>query len=97
MSSPARTAAAARRCEGGVVTSRTYSFVFEGELSDCAAVAFEGMSLARERGNTVLSGSVRDQAELLALLLRASDLGLTLLCARDDAYEPAPADLRSPR
>jgi hypothetical protein len=89
--------AAPQRCEGGVVPSRTYSIVFEGELSDSAAVAFQGMALTREAGNTVLSGAVRDQAELLALLLRASDLGLTLLCARDEAYELAPAGLRSPR
>jgi hypothetical protein len=88
---------AAQWCEGGVVTSRTYSIVVEGELSDSAAVAFEGMRLTREDGNTVLSGTVRDQAELLALLLRASDLGLTLLCARDEAYELASAGLRSPR
>jgi hypothetical protein len=43
--------------------------------------AFEGMSLTRERGNTVLCGSVRDQAELQGLLRRVSDLGLTLLSA----------------
>jgi hypothetical protein len=72
------------------VPSRQYSIVVEGELSDSAAVAFDGMSLTREGGNTVLSGAVRDQAELLALLLRASDLGLTLLSARDDAYRSAP-------
>ena len=97
MSGAAGACAAPHWCEGGVVTSRTYSIVVEGELSDSAAVAFEGMRLTREEGNTVLSGSVRDQAELLALLLRASDLGLTLLCARDEAYELASAGLRSPR
>ena len=43
--------------------------------------AFEGMTLTRERGNTVLTGPVRDQAELQGLLQRVSDLGLTLLSA----------------
>ncbi len=65
---------------------RAYTIVVADELSDEAAIAFEGMTLTRAGGNTVLSGSVRDQAELLAVLLRASDLGLTLLSARDDAY-----------
>lgn len=77
------------------MASRQYSIVVEGELSDSAAVAFDGMSLTREGGNTILAGAVRDQAELLALLLRASDLGLTLLSARDDAYRSAHAP-RSP-
>ena len=41
------------------MASRQYSIVVEGELSDSAAVAFEGMTLTREGGNTVLSGAVR--------------------------------------
>ena len=53
----------------------------EGELSDRMQPAFEGMTLTREHGNTVLAGTVRDQAELHGLLQRVSDLGLTLLSA----------------
>ncbi len=34
------------------------------------------------RGNTVLTGTVRDQAELQGLLERVSDFGLTLLEVR---------------
>ena len=41
--------------------------------------AFEGMTLTRADGTTVLTGPVRDQAELQGLLQRVSDLGLTLL------------------
>jgi hypothetical protein len=37
------------------------------------------MMLTRRSGNTVLTGPVRDQAELQGLLQRVSDLGLTLL------------------
>lgn len=37
------------------------------------------MSLRCNRGNTVLVGLIRDQAELHGLLQRVSDLGLTLL------------------
>ena len=51
--------------------------------------AFEGMTLTRERGNTVLSGPVRDQAELQGLLSRVSDFGLTLLSAVAVEDQPA--------
>ena len=42
---------------------REYQLVVEGELSDRAAQAFTGMSLARSNGRTTLSGPVRDQSE----------------------------------
>jgi hypothetical protein len=53
--------------------------VVHGELSDTVAVAFDGMALTRKDGTTVLTGAVRDQAELQGFLQRVSDLGLTLL------------------
>ncbi len=40
---------------------------------------FEGMTLTRDGGNTVLRGPVRDQAEFQGLLQRVASLGLTLL------------------
>lgn len=61
--------------------SRIYRLVVEGELSDGVAPAFEGFSLVRGDGCTVLVGPVRDQAELQGLLTRVSDFGLTLLSA----------------
>lgn len=61
------------------VPERDYRLVVEGELSDRMRPAFEGMTLTHEHGNTVLSGPVRDQSELQGLLLRMSELGLTLL------------------
>jgi hypothetical protein len=61
--------------------SREYRLIVAGELSDRIGPAFEGMHLTREKGNTVLVGVVRDQAELQGLLQRVSDLGLTLLSA----------------
>jgi hypothetical protein len=63
------------------VPAREYRLTVEGELSDRMRPAFEGMTLTREHGNTVLAGPVRDQAELQGLLQRVSDLGLTLLSA----------------
>jgi hypothetical protein len=64
------------------MASRRYRLTVEGELSDSAGHAFEGMVLTRENGKTVLLGHVRDQAELQGHLRRVSDLGLTLLDAR---------------
>jgi hypothetical protein len=58
---------------------REYSFVVEGELSDELGNAFAGMTLTRRKGETLLVGQVRDQAELQGLLQRLSNLGLTLL------------------
>ena len=61
------------------MVSREYRLVVDGELSDEAGPSFEGMSLSRQAGTTVLIGTVRDQAQLHGLLQRISDLGLTLL------------------
>jgi cardiolipin synthase len=76
--------------QGQSMASRTYRLVVEGELSDRLGPAFEGMTLAREDGHTVLVGPVRDQAELQGLFQRVSDLGLTLLSATaiDERGEP---------
>jgi hypothetical protein len=59
--------------------TREYRLVVEGELSDDMGVVFEGMTLARVKGRTVLTGPVRDQTELQGLLQHVSALGLTLL------------------
>jgi hypothetical protein len=59
-----------------------YRVVVEGELSNDVERAFEGMSLSRESGKTVLVGTMRDQAQLQAVIQRISDLGLTLLSVR---------------
>jgi hypothetical protein len=66
-----------------------YRVVVDGELSDHAERAFEGMSLSRENGTTVLVGTMRDQAQLQAVLQRISDLGLTLLSVRALADDPS--------
>jgi hypothetical protein len=59
--------------------TRAYRLVVEGELSDSIGVVFEGMTLTREEGTTVIAGPVRDQTELQGLLQHVTALGLTLL------------------
>ena len=67
-----------------------YQIVVAGELSDDVGRAFQGMSLNREAGRTVLLGSMRDQAHLQGVLQRISDLGLTLLSLSALDNEPPP-------
>jgi hypothetical protein len=68
---------------------RDYCVVVDGELSNGLGQAFEGMSLSREEGRTVLVGSMRDQAQLQGVLQRISDLGLTLLSVSALDDEPS--------
>jgi len=48
------------------------------------------MTLERQAGTTILTGPVRDQAELQGLLQRVAGLGLTLISANavDDPDRP---------
>jgi hypothetical protein len=64
-----------------MVSGRVYQLTVEGELSERAAGMFEGMEPSLADGRTVLTGYVRDQAELQGLLQRVSDLGLILVSA----------------
>jgi hypothetical protein len=72
------------------VEQRSYRIVIEGELDDRFAGPFDGMTLERNAGTTVLTGPVRDQAELQGLLQRVAGLGLTLVSA--NAVEPDQPD-----
>ena len=68
------------------MSARTYRLVLEGELSDPATAAFANVRVTCEDGNTILSA--RDQAEMLGLLQRASDLGITVLSATETDEPP---------
>ena len=49
------------------------------ELSDAYAVAFEGMEMDTNSGETILTGEVIDQPHLHGILERINGLGLELL------------------
>ena len=70
------------------MVKQAYRLELEGELTDRAAHGFGATSLTYDRGNTVLVGCFRDQAELHSLLKRVSDHGLTLVSFR--TIEPLP-------
>lgn len=61
-------------------THSHYQFVVAGHLSDVWTEWFDGLTVTcTDDGNTVLSGSIRDQAELHGVLKKISNLALTLL------------------
>ena len=64
--------------------SNGYRIVLRGRLSERFESAFEGMALEHGPNQTVLTGDVRDQAQLYGLLDRLRDFGIELL-----AVEPA--------
>jgi len=66
-----------------VATSR-YRIVLRGRLSERFESAFDGMTLEHGTNRTVLTGDVRDQAQLYGLIDRLQEFGIELL-----AVEPA--------
>jgi hypothetical protein len=67
---------------------RTYQLVLGGELGDRFGSLFEGMSISRDGGNTVLTGPVIDQAHLAGIIERTQELGLDLISV--GTVEPTP-------
>ena len=53
--------------------------MIRGEIGEHFGLLFEGMRLERDRGTTVITGAVRDQAHLHGLIERVDELGLELV------------------
>ncbi len=65
-----------------------YEIRVRGRLDPSWSEWFDGLTITHEpNGDTMLSGSVADQAALYGLISRISDLGLILLTVV--RYEPA--------
>lgn len=56
-----------------------YRLVVRGELDARYAYLFDGMDMERVGGTTVLTGGVRDQAQLHGYIERIEEFGLELL------------------
>ena len=56
-----------------------YRIVLRGRLSKRFESAFEGMTLEHAPGRTVLTGDVRDQAQLYGVLDQVRDFGVELV------------------
>jgi hypothetical protein len=61
------------------VPAGKYRIVLRGRLSKRFESAFEGMTLEHAPGRTVLTGEVRDQAQLYGVLDQVRDFGIELL------------------
>jgi hypothetical protein len=61
------------------VAASRYRIVLRGRLSKRFESAFEGMTLEHTPGRTVLTGEVRDQAQLYGVLDQVRDFGIDLL------------------
>ena len=60
-----------------------YEFKVAAHVSDQCAMWFDGLELARDdQGNTLLSGTIIDQAALHGVLTKIRDLNLILLSVR---------------
>jgi hypothetical protein len=61
------------------VRGSRYRIVVSGELGGRFAYLFAGMQIERSEGTTVLTGIIRDQAQLHGCIERIQELGLELL------------------
>jgi len=68
-------------------SATNYRIKLKGRLDPKWSDWFEQMAFSTECGNTILTGSVTDQAALHGLLIRIRDLNLTLLSV--ERIEPA--------
>jgi len=67
-----------------------YRIKLKGHLDHKWSDWFEEMAISYEGGETVLTGSLADQAALHGLLIRIRDLNLTLLSV--EQIDPDPED-----
>ena len=65
--------------ERDAARGQSYQLVIRGELGERFACLFEGMRMERAAGQTILTGPVRDQAQLYGLFDRIGELGLELV------------------
>ena len=65
--------------ESAAKRSASYRLVVRGELDARFAYLFEGMQMECEAGTTVLTGPVRDRAQLHGFIERIEELGLDLV------------------
>lgn len=65
--------------ESAAKRSPSYRLIVRGELGARFAYLFEGMQMERVTGTTVLTGPVRDRAQLHGFIERIEELGLELV------------------
>jgi hypothetical protein len=72
---------------GSMRRSVFYRIRVEGHIGDSWSTWFEGMTIDHEEsGETVLSGTLADEAALHGVLMRIRDLGLPLIEVRREQF-----------
>jgi hypothetical protein len=75
------------------MAAQRYEIRIEGHLDSSWALWFEGMTLRQEaNGETVLSGTLRDQTALHGVLMKIRDLGLPLVEVKRVKSDKQPTD-----
>ncbi len=67
-----------------------YQVTVEGELGSNYAAVFRPFELDCHDGNTIITGTVRDQAELAGLIDAVSSLGLSLISVTPEGWRGLP-------
>jgi hypothetical protein len=78
-------------------TPTDYAISVRGVLSDTLLVAFPELHPHTDRGDTVLTGALPDQAALHGILARIEALGLELLEVRRRPRQATSAAVAGPR
>lgn len=82
--------------ETNVSQSKVYQIRIKGHLRSRWKEWFEGLTITiEEDGNTLLTGSLIDQASLHGILKKVRDLGMPLLSVNivDDNLQDSPKDI----
>lgn len=58
---------------------RCYRLIIRGRLSDRMAAGFDGLHVESSAGQTALTGTFADQAQLYGVIVRLRDLGIELV------------------
>lgn len=61
------------------MTPATYRIVVRGRLGERFASVFDGMAMEPQNGDTLIVGTIADQAQLHGVLARLRDFGLELV------------------
>src|SRR5262252_3929723 len=78
-----------------VTDQRCYRVVVSGRLGDLLAGTFDQLEVESRPGETSLTGSFADQAQLHGLLDRLRDLGITLVSVNPVDQQPGLAPPRT--
>ena len=74
---------------GTTLMASKYEIRVKGHLPQHWSEWFEGLTIIHDsNGETLLSGSLRDQAALFGVVMKVRDLGLTLLSVNPIEGEP---------